>query len=113
MKIETMRKVDRRLGVPLCFLLSPFSWLSDMIRGARRKKPDLKRTLFIELSEMGSAIIADPSMRKLREEGNAELFFVIFSKNARSLEILNTVPQSNIFKMRSDNLFGLAADVFR
>jgi len=108
-----MRKVDRWVGVPLCFLLSPFSWLSDIIRGARRKKPDLKRTLFIELSEMGSAIIADPAMRKLRKEGNAELFFVIFSKNAKSLEILNTVPQSNIFKMRSDTLFGLAADVFR
>ncbi len=119
MRIETMRRVDRLVGVPLCFLLSPFSWLSDMIRGARRKKPQLNRTLFIELSEMGSAIIADPAMRKLRAAsggqaaGNAELFFVIFSKNAKSLEILNTVPQSNIFKMRSDNIFGLAADVFR
>jgi len=113
MKVETMRRVDRWVGVPLCFLLSPFSWLSDMIRGARRKKPDLKRTLFIELSEMGSAIIADPAMRKLQQQGNAELFFVIFSKNAKSLEILNSVSQGNIFKMRSDNIFGLTADIFR
>src|SRR5205085_12198728 len=102
MKIETMRKVDKWVGVPLCFLLSPFSWLSDIIRGARRKKPNLKRTLFIELSEMGSAIIADPAMRKLQVSGNAELFFVIYSKNAKSLEILNTIPQSNIFKMKSE-----------
>jgi ADP-heptose:LPS heptosyltransferase len=83
------------------------------MRGARGKKPHLKRTLFIELSEMGSAIIADPAMRKLREKGNAELYFVIFSKNYKSLSILQTVPEENIFRMKADNFFSLAADIFR
>jgi hypothetical protein len=88
MTVDTMRKIDQWVGVPICFILSPFSWLIDLFRSARTTKPDISRTLFIELSEMGSAIIADPAMRKLKQQGNAELFFVIFKKNYKSLEIL-------------------------
>ena len=113
MTVNTMRIIDRWVGVPLCFLLSPVSWISDLIRSARRKKPDTRRTLFIELSEMGSAIIADPAMRKLRLEAGAELYFVIFRKNYKSLEILKTIPEDHVFKMNADHFFGLVADVFR
>lgn len=113
MTVNTMRIIDKWVGVPLCFFISPFCWFADLLRGARRKKPDTRRTLFIELSEMGSAIIADPAMRKLRAEGSAELFFVIFSKNYKSLEILKTIPEDHVFKMKADNFFSLIGDVFR
>lgn len=113
MTVNTMRAVDKWAGVPLCFLLSPFSWFIDLLRGARVKKPELKRVLFLELSEMGSAIIADPAMRKLKEQGPSELYFAIFNKNYKSLEILSTVPAENIFKMNADNIFSLALDIFR
>jgi ADP-heptose:LPS heptosyltransferase len=69
--------------------------------------------LFIELSEMGSAVIVDPAMRKLRKEGNGEIYFAIFKKNYKSLEILKTIPESNVFKMNADNFLGLALDIFR
>jgi ADP-heptose:LPS heptosyltransferase len=100
------------VGVPLCFILSPFSWLSDTIRGAKTKKPNIKRTLFIELSEMGSAIIVDPAMRKLQASGG-ELYFAIFAKNYKSLEILKTVPEANVFKMNAKNFGTLFLDIFR
>ena len=108
-----MRKIDRWVGVPLCFLMSIIIWISTRIRFIRKKKPDLSRVLFIELSEMGSAIIVDPAMRKLQQEGPSELFFAIFEDNYKSLEILKTVPESNAFKMRSANLFVLAIDVIK
>ena len=113
MTVNTMRIIDRWAGVPICFLLSPFCWLVDLLRSARTKKPETARTLFIELSEMGSAVIADPAMRKLKLESAAELYFVIFSKNYKSLEILGTIPEGNVFKMKADNFFTLIADVFR
>ena len=113
MTVNTMRIIDRWVGIPLCFLLSPFCWVADWIRGARRKDPDTSRTLFIELSEMGSAVIADPAMRKLKQDSGAELYFVIFSKNYKSLEILHTIPQENVFRMRADNFLSLIVDVFR
>jgi ADP-heptose:LPS heptosyltransferase len=113
MNVNTMRKVDQWVGIPLCLIISPFCWLSDMLRSAKTQMPDVRRTLFVELSEMGSALIADPAMRKLKRESSAELYFVIFKKNYKSLEILNTIPSSNIFKMNADNFLSLIVDVFR
>jgi len=113
MNVDSMRKIDRWVGVPLCFFMSIFLWVSARIRFLRKKAPELSRVLFIELSEMGSAIIVDPAMRKMRKDGNSELFFAIFEDNYKSLEILQTVPEGNIFKMRSDNLVVLAFDVIR
>lgn len=113
MNVDSMRKIDRWVGVPLCFLMSIFLWISTRIRFIKKKAPDLKKVLFIELSEMGSAIIVDPAMRKMREEGGSELFFAIFEDNYKSLAILQTIPDENIFKMRANGLFMLALDVFR
>ncbi|HJU46054.1 MAG TPA: glycosyltransferase family 9 protein [Chitinophagaceae bacterium] len=113
MKVDTMRAIDTRAGVVLCFLISPFVWLFDLLRGARKSKPDIRRVLFIELSEMGSAIIADPAMRKLRQEGDSELYFVIFKSNVKSLNILHTIPADNVFRMDATNMWTLFIDVFR
>jgi ADP-heptose:LPS heptosyltransferase len=113
MKVSTMRAIDKWVGIPVCFVISPFRWISDTIRSARKRKPNLDRTLFIELSEMGSAIIVDPAMRKLQREGKGEIYFAIFKKNYKSLEILQTVPETNVFKMNADNFWTLTMDIFR
>ena len=109
MNVDTMRAIDRRVGVPLCFLLTLFGRLIP--RRSTRVEP--KRVLFVELSEMGSTILADPAMRKTQRSFSAELFFVIFRKNAPSLGFLNTVPETNIFTIREDGLVVLALDTLR
>ncbi|MBK7561205.1 MAG: glycosyltransferase family 9 protein [Chitinophagaceae bacterium] len=113
MRVSTMRSIDQWVGIPACFIISPFRWLSDLLRSAKKTKPDTRRTLFIELSEMGSAVIVDPAMRKLQTEGKAELYFAIFKKNYKSLGILQTVPESHVFKMNADNFGSLVIDIFR
>ena len=113
MKVSTMRAIDKWVGIPVCFLISPIRWISDTLRSAREKKPDLSRTLFIELSEMGSAVIVDPAMRKLQREGKGEIYFAIFKKNYKSLEILQTVAEDHVFKMNADNFWSLVLDIFR
>jgi ADP-heptose:LPS heptosyltransferase len=113
MKVDTMRFVDKWAGIPLTFVFSIILWLYEKILFINIDKPDIRRTLFIELSEMGSAILVDPAMRKLKASGNSELYFVIFLDNYKSLRILNTIPEEHIFKMRSDNLFHLGLDVIR
>ena len=110
-----MRVIDRWAGIPLTFILTLIlkPWERFYHKRNRTTQPDVQRTLFIELSEMGSAIIVDPAMRKLQTEKDAELFFVIFKDNAKSLNILGTVPKNNIFTMRVDSLLNLAIDIFR
>lgn len=106
-----MRRIDQVAGVPLTFLLSIPIWIIDLFRS--RKQPDARRTLFIELSEMGSAILVDPAMRKLKAQPDTELFFVIFKRNVKSLYLLDTIPRENIFMMRAGNMFELTLDTFR
>lgn len=111
MNVDTMRTIDRYAGVPITFVLGLIYRL--IYKLAPRKDVVIRNVLFIELSEMGSAIIADPAMRKLKQDAGAELHFVIFSNNAVSLSLLKTVPESNIFSIREDNLFVFALDVVR
>ncbi len=105
MNIDLMRKVDYWAGSPLCFfstyLLKPFF--------ALKAPKKVKNVLMIELSEMGSTILCDPMMQKLKNSG-CELYFVIFKKNAPSLALLDTVPKENIFTIRENSLFTLAVD---
>ena len=111
MNIDLMRKVDYFAGVPLCALATPFVKLSSLFSSQNTAAP--RKVLFIELSEMGSAILVDPAMRKMQTAANAELFFVIFKGNAASLRLLNTVPVADVFTIRENNLVNLAIDSLR
>ncbi|SIN73546.1 ADP-heptose:LPS heptosyltransferase [Sulfurivirga caldicuralii] len=112
MNVDLMRKVDHHLGIPLTALSTPLIKLIDRLRG-KKARPTPKRILFVELSEMGSTILADPAMRHARDAFDAELHFVIFAKNKPSLDLLNTIPQENIFTLREDSLFTLIWDALR
>ena len=94
MNVDTMRKIDYYAGIPLCLIVSATLKLGRIFRPWKRKTPE--KVLFVELSEMGSAILVDPAMRKMQRNG-AELYFVIFAKNAPSLRLLGTVPEENVF----------------
>jgi ADP-heptose:LPS heptosyltransferase len=111
MKVDTMRHIDYYVGVPLCFLGSLCQKAIKLL--VRRDKKAPKNVLFIELSEMGSAILVDPAMRKLQKEGGANLHFAIFKKNKPSLDLLGTVPQENIYTIRGDGILSLAVDTIK
>jgi len=111
MNIDLMRKVDYFAGVPLCLAATILIKLACLFSSQKTQAP--KNVLFVELSEMGSAILVDPAMRKIQKSVNANLFFVIFKGNATSLRLLNTVPVDNVFTIREDNLFSLAIDTLR
>jgi len=111
--VNTMRAIDHWVGVPLCALLSPIVALLDGLKNITSRGPEApKKLLFIELSEMGSAILVDPAMRNAQARG-AELFFLIFKSNRASLTLLNTVKPENIFTIDSSSIGGLIKDTLR
>jgi ADP-heptose:LPS heptosyltransferase len=111
--VNTMRAIDHWVGVPLCALASPIVALMDSVKNIFSRSPDAPRNLlFIELSEMGSAILVDPAMRNAQARG-AELFFLIFKSNRASLTLLNTVKPENIFTIDSSSLGGLIKDTLK
>ncbi len=111
--VNTMRAIDHWVGVPLCAIASPLVALMDGVKNIFSREPAApKKLLFIELSEMGSAILVDPAMRNAQARG-AELFFLIFKSNRASLTLLNTVKPENIFTIDSSSLGGLIKDTLR
>ena len=106
MNVDTMRNIDHYAGVPLTFLGTIIKKTVDFFAPPKKIKP--KNVLLIELSEMGSAIIVDPAMRKLKANIEGELFFVIFSKNKVSLQLLETVKEENIFTIDESSIPNLA-----
>jgi ADP-heptose:LPS heptosyltransferase len=106
--VDAMRRIDRVAGVPLCALATVVMRLYWALRG-RQPRP-VRRILFIELSEMGSTILADPAMRKARQQTGADIYFAIFAQNADSLEITGTIPRENVFTLRTYSLWRVAID---
>lgn len=113
LSVDTMRTIDHRVGVPLCALATPlvvlFDWLKTLFAGPASQP---RKLLFIELSEMGSAILVDPAMRDAQARG-AEIFFLIFKSNQASLTLLNTVPAANIFTIDASSLASLVTDTVK
>lgn len=110
MKVDTMRRIDHLAGVPLCFLATLLVKVLNFFNQAGASSP--KNVLLIELSEMGSAILVDPAMRKIQSK-DGQLFFAIFKKNAPSLRLLGTVAEENVFTLRDNGLVPLAIDTLR
>lgn len=109
MKLNTMRAVDYWIGIPCCFLFTILTRLTGT-----RKGPDKpQKLLFIELSEMGSTVIANPAMEKARRELGAELYFLIFTRNVDSLRLVRTIPEANIVTIRETSLWALIVDSFK
>lgn len=115
MNVNSMRRLDRYAGVPLCFLGTCLKKLAALFspRGRSRSGAPPRNVLFIELSEMGSAVLADPAMQKLKRALHANLFFAIFRKNSPSLELLDTVPRENTFRMRDSGIPAVVLDTAR
>jgi ADP-heptose:LPS heptosyltransferase len=111
MNVDTMRNVDYWVGIPLCFIGTLIQKTLFWLPSKRTATPS--NVLLVELSEMGSTILVDPAMQKLKRALNANLHFVIFKKNKPSLDLLKTVPEENIFTIREDSLLSLTADTIR
>jgi ADP-heptose:LPS heptosyltransferase len=108
-RVDTMRRIDHLAGIPLCALLTPWVKLGDRLRALTGRKPGRpEKLLFIELSEMGSAILVDPAMREARARG-AALYFLIFKSNQASLSLLNTVPPEQVLTIDASSFFALCA----
>lgn len=109
---NTMRLLDRMLGVPLCFLLSV------LLRGYRivaglPKSALPRRVLFIGLAEMGSVVLADPALVRVRDVYRCPPLFLIFAHNRDSLRLAATVAEHDVFTLRATGLAVLFADSIR
>lgn len=108
MKLSTMRRLDSWVGQPLCFIFGLWARFSDILSGGSKADSAEGRTLFIELSEMGSTILAAPAIQYVRQSGEQPPCFVIFEKNVASLHLLELFDRDNIYTLPDSGVFGMA-----
>jgi ADP-heptose:LPS heptosyltransferase len=106
-----MRRIDYFVGVPACFLLTIAVRFLAWLRSSRPVTTP-GRVLFIELSEMGSTILASATIRRVQQRyPERQHCFVIFRKNAPSLRLLDLFEERHIYTIRDDSLRNLATDL--
>lgn len=89
MKISTLKKIDRWLGLPACAFLQALSFFrSD------RPDPKVERVLVVKFWGMGSMILALPVFRALREAyPNARIGFATIDRNREFVDMLKVSDQ--------------------
>jgi len=103
MNVTSMQLVDRWVGVPLCFLLTCVHTLGKWLRPPRPAPPP-RKILFMEISEMGSMVLAYPLFRKTMDLfPQAELYFLTFRQNRHAIDILDVVPEENVFTIDGEH----------
>jgi hypothetical protein len=92
-----MRAIDYWVGIPLTFLLTVVHRVQRLIGLSASPVGRPRNILFIQLAEMGTMVVAHPSLRKAGELfPDASLHFLCFTQIRSSVEILGIVPSENI-----------------
>lgn len=107
-----MRRVDYWIGIPITFLLSILHAIGKLF--GRRQALQPRKFMFIEISEMGSTILAYSSMSYIKKKyPGAQLYFLIFKKNRESIDMLKIVPPENVITISDKSFFAFTADTLK
>jgi ADP-heptose:LPS heptosyltransferase len=112
MNVTTMRRIDRWLGVPVCFLLT--FWRRCWGRPAPALSHAPRRILFIKLAEQGSTVLAQKAVRAAIDRvGRDNVFFLVFAENLPILDLLELVRPENVIALRTGSLLQTVLEACR
>ena len=108
MDIEFVRLADRLLGTVGCRILSAIERVRRLVP-AKRRPTSPQNILVIEISEMGSVILAYPMLQELKRrypQGNT--YFLMFEKIREGLDVLELIPNENVITLNDSNLWSFS-----
>jgi len=103
MNVAQMRRADRWLGAPACFLLTGLRWL---LRRRVPRPPEAPGSiLFVKLAEQGSTVLAQAAIQAaIRSVGKENVYFVLFAENRPILDVMDLIPPENIIAINARGL---------
>jgi len=108
MKATTIKWMDRKIGVPLCFFLSLLNSLLP------RREVEVKKIAFIKLIEQGASVLAYSALKYSVEKYSKEnVYFLVFKENRFILDQLDVLDEENIIEIRQDGLWHFLLDSMR
>ena len=111
MIVATLQRVDRWLGIPLCFVLTCLRGLLG--RSALPASAPSRNILLVKLAEQGSTVLAYPALRRAVDlVGRENVYFITFEDNRFILDVLDVVPAANVITVSFDTFPTLLRGVF-
>jgi len=106
MNVSTMRRADRWLGIPVCFLFTRVRKLLDLVK--RTSEMPVQRILFVKLAEQGSTVLAYSALRRAVDAvGRENVFFLVFQENRFILDVLEVIPEQNVICIPTGSIFSV------
>jgi len=97
---QTIRLIDRYIGILLCFILSILNKFRK-----KEKTANVKNILLLELFEMGAVVMAYPSIEYIYNNLKNPNIYVLCLKNSKVIwSLSNYIPEENIFVIDDKNL---------
>jgi len=105
---HTLQWIDRRVGVPLCALLTLWRRARDLLGGPRAGGP-VSSILFVKLAEQGSTVLAHEAIsRAVARVGRGNVHFLVFEENRFILDATGLIPRENVFEVRTGSAWAMA-----
>lgn len=110
---NTIRVLDRVVGVPLCALLTLARRVGGGLRrGKAAQSP--RKVLFIKLIEQGATVLAYPAVQTaIARVGAQNVYFWVFKQNRPILDVMAMVPPQNILEIDASGPGAFLRDLAR
>ena len=103
---RTLQWLDRRVGAPVCLLLT----LLRRIGGADAGEAPVGSILFLKLAEQGSTVLAHEAVRlACGRVGRENVHFMVFEENRFIVDVIGLVPPGNVHTVRTASAWAMVA----
>ncbi len=110
MKIATMRRLDRWVGVPACLVLTLVRRLGQCFR--RPPHGPVRRIVLVKPAEQGATVLAEAAIRRaIQLVGRENVWFLVFEENRFILDAMALIPPENVICLRTSGLIALVRSV--
>lgn len=108
MRMQTMRKIDWYIGIPICYFLSVWEIFKRIFYS--KKNREIKKILIIKFLGIGSIVLILPAIQALKDKfPNARIYFLTFFSNKEILEIINLTDKNYYIDTSSISKFIFSA----
>ncbi|MEI7436494.1 MAG: glycosyltransferase family 9 protein [bacterium] len=103
MRVSTIRKIDRWVGLPACLMLTVIRKLG--LGGFDRPTGAVRKIVFIKLAEQGSTVLAHAAIsRAIEMVGREHVYFLVFKENRFVCDVMELIPPDNVVTVNAESL---------
>ena len=108
-KTLLLQWIDRRIGVPVCFLLTVGRKISGLLAGDEPAAP-VRKILLLKLAEQGSTVLARAAIAEaVAKVGRENVYFLAFDENRFIVDLLDIIPRENVLTVKTGSIPSMIA----